>query len=101
MRLGLYLAQRLRPLAVQRDGTPPQEPPTVRPGERVRAGDPTPPSYSRRPPGYGTGHASGPADLGTQDLADIVVAEVAAHRYDNPLHRELTRHYVFGGGAPF
>ncbi|MBF6340692.1 hypothetical protein IU450_33085 [Nocardia abscessus] len=89
-------------MTVQRDGPAQQEPPTVRPGERVRSGDPTPPAHLRRPPGYWTGHhISGPADFGTQGLLDVVLAEIAAHRYDNPLHRELTRHYVFGGGAPF
>ncbi|MEV0299366.1 hypothetical protein [Nocardia sp. NPDC050710] len=88
------LAQRLRPLAIQRDGPSPQEDPAVRPGVRVRAGDPTPPSYLRRPPGhYLIPRAS--------DVLDRVLAEIAAHAYDNPLHRELTRHYVFGGGAPF
>ncbi|MGY2010541.1 hypothetical protein ACW9HJ_26225 [Nocardia gipuzkoensis] len=69
----------------------------------MRSEDPNPPPSLRRPSGYyASNDLPGPSNAyGNQLLIDYLLAMTAAGVYENPLHGELTRHYVFGGGAVF
>lgn len=75
----------------------------------VRPGDPRPPPHLQRPAGYAgpasTVRSAGPLGpqptAGTEAAADLILEQIAARFHDNPLHRELTSHYVHGGGHAY